>query len=178
MNISTATYKAAFFTALSLSKHSSAFTAVTCWQCCIIFSGKNLFHNFLNINAFWITAIRVFEMECHLRPWLHPAYLMVQCDHLVTFSDLNSLGKAGPRREPLPRGKDLSFPEENELWIGASLSYSLDFLLRGPARHGGSFNVSLGSQGGFLGGSAWEPACQCRRLRCDSCVGKIPWRRK
>ena len=93
-------------------------------------------------------------MECHRCPWLHPAYLMVQCDHLVTFSDLNSLGKAGSRREPLPRGRDLSFPEENELWIGASLSYSLDFLLRGPARHGGSFNVSLGSQGGFPGGSA------------------------
>ena len=118
------------------------------------FSGKNLFHNFLSVTAFWITAIRVFEMECHLCPWLHPAYLMVQCDHLVTFSDLNSLGKAGPRREPLPRGEDLSFPEENELWIGASLSCSLDFWLRGPARQGGSFNVPLGSQGGFPGGSA------------------------
>ena len=118
------------------------------------FQGKTCFIIFLSITAFWITAIRVFEMECHLCPWLHPAYLMVQCDHLVTFSDLNSLGKAGPRREPLPRGEDLSFPEENELWIGASLSCSLDFWLRGPARQGGSFNVPLGSQGGFPGGSA------------------------
>ena len=26
--------------------------------------------------------------------------------------------------------------------------------------------------------SGKESACQCRRYKCDPCVGKIPWRRK